>query len=326
MNQNSFKIEKIYIKQQGDLYKYKDQLFQLGVLYDTKNQTYSNSYEITDLAMTEVKWICDKNSYTYNLKTEEYSDFDKKVKNLYKMITIDSFNFYIINRKNDKKVFIISIYQSFEKDIVNIVDCQNGKYFKLEKKVPDTYNKILEIYNMLLSIDSKNIDYFELDDFILVLSILLEEYDKDNSLKGKLNRFKNATITSIEKKAQNNFLCNCVRGFYPETEFFIKNKKIISSQTQNYVTYEQEMKIWKYLFTSDNKKYIGIRKEPNLFDLFINKKIFANINNFETKVIINEVKNDYGRIKVKIYDGNNHYWLKNSYSKDKLLEMVKFAR
>ena len=326
MTQNSFEIEKIYIKQQNDLYKYKDQLFQLGIQYNTKSQVYSNPYEISDLAMNEVKWLCDKNSYTYEIKVEQYSDYDKKVKNLYKMITIDNSNFFIINRRNDKKVFIISIYQSFEKDIVNIVDCQNGKYFKLEQKVPDTYNKILEIYNMLLSINSDDIDYFDLEDFILVLSILLEEYDKDSSLKGKLIKFKNVTINAIEKKSQNNFLCNCVRGFYPETDFFIKNKRIVSSQTKNYVTYEQEMKIWKYLFAQDNRKYIGIRKEPTLFDLFINKKIFATINDFETKVIIHEVKNDYGKLKVKIFDGNNHYWLRNSYRKDELIQMVKFAR
>ncbi|MGB5792187.1 hypothetical protein, partial [Poseidonibacter sp.] len=54
-----------YIKQQNDLYKYKDQLFQLGVQFNARSQVYSNPYEISDLAMNEVKWLCDKNSYIY---------------------------------------------------------------------------------------------------------------------------------------------------------------------------------------------------------------------------------------------------------------------
>ena len=73
----------------------------------------------------------------------------------------------------------------------------------------------------------------------------MSEYTSKEEIYGKINKFKYYNISQLP---ENTFLCNCVKGFFPETRFYLEKGKIRSSLTQNYLNKEQSYKIWKFLF------------------------------------------------------------------------------
>ncbi|RXK15059.1 hypothetical protein CP985_10510, partial [Malaciobacter mytili LMG 24559] len=111
-----------------------------------------------------------------------------------------------------------------------------------------------------------------------------------NKIEQVHNKFKNTFISKILKDSPNKFLCNCVPGFNPEISFYLRDKRIINDLTNNPIDFKQETKIWEYLYKQENRKYIGVKKEPTLNDLFYMKKIKVLINNFETKYAINKIE------------------------------------
>lgn len=328
MNKQTYTIKKIYIKKQKDIYNHRTKLMELGIKWDSKKEYYTNPYDISVTAMEEADWLCKKNDFKYEIKIEQYEDYENRVANIYQLKNIDESTFCVVNRKDNKKIFIIHIYTKIEYDIISILDTVNGLAIKLQTKIKEKSNILVNIFDLMQKkskdIKDSNKD-FNLDNLIFILSILLEEYNHKLSKDGKLLRFKYSIIEELEKKyGVDSFLCNCIDGFSPETKFYLLNKRIISSFNNNYVSAYQEKKIWNYLYI--NRECIGVDKEPTLNQLFIGQKIKVVIDSFETELPITKIIGNDSNIEITVFNGSNNQKLNKFFNKEELKKRIRECR
>ena len=326
-NDQQYTIKRIYIPKQKDIYNNKELLNELGLIWDSKIQCYYNKYDISEETFNELKWLCTKHDFKFEIKIEEYKDFATRIFNVNKLYSMDNSTFAIVDRKTNKNIMVIAIYESVEHDMINLVDCVNGKFASVKIKIQNSNNKLLEVFKILKQKEEilvEDFPEFDINSLVLTLSILLDEFSKVSEFEGKLTKFKYTTISGLEKKGTNVFLCNCVKGFYPETEFFLFNKKIKSTFTNNYISQQQEHKVWKYLYY--NRENIGIRKKATLWDLFIGNKIKIIINSFETQLPISKIDWNNGDMIVTVFDGDRYMKLAKTFTKDELWTMILACR
>ena len=89
MNNKTYTIKKIYIKKQKDIYNHKNKLLELGIKWDSKKEIYSNPYDISEHVIDEVSWLCKKHDFAFEIREEEYKDYETRVSNLYQLKNID---------------------------------------------------------------------------------------------------------------------------------------------------------------------------------------------------------------------------------------------
>ena len=309
-------INRIYISKQDKLYNVKAELQELGLLWNTKENHYYNKYEISKSSMDAIMWICKKNDFSYELKKEEYEDITQRLQSQYKILSISELTFAIVNRKDDKYIYIISVYKDVLSDTVNILDNKNAKHFSFVSKVSDSKNTILAIYSYLQDKEhefKENIIDFDFDGFLLKMSVLLSEFTNEKDVYGKINKFK---YYMISKLSDNVFLCNSVKGFFPETSFYLNKGKITSSYSKNNLNKEQENKIWKFLYY--NRDRVAVEHKPSLWELFVNNRVSVSIDGFETKMPICDVKWNNGNIIVHVFNGNKKVSLNKTFRKEEL--------
>lgn len=309
-------INRIYISKQDKLYNVKAELQELGLLWNTKENHYYNKYEISKSSMDAIMWICKKNDFSYELKKEEYEDITQRLQSQYKILSISELTFAIVNRKDDKYIYIISVYKDVLSDTVNILDNKNAKHFSFVSKVSDSKNTILAIYSYLQDKEhefKENIIDFDFDGFLLKMSVLLSEFTNEKDVYGKINKFK---YYMISKLSDNVFLCNSVKGFFPETNFYLNKGKITSSYSKNNLNKEQENKIWKFLYY--NRDRVAVEHKPSLWELFANNRVSVSIDGFETKMPICDVKWNNGNIIVHVFNGNKKVSLNKTFRKEEL--------
>ncbi|RXK08035.1 hypothetical protein [Halarcobacter bivalviorum] len=321
--ENTNTIKKVIINKQKDIYKYKQELFNLGVKFDSSKGIYSNPYYIDDNILNQVVWFCQKHDYTYKIVEDTINNTKKRIQGLYKLITLNNNNFIVQNRTNLKYIFNISIYEQMDNDMINILDYTSGEYILIKKKI-HVENKLLAVFELLLNTESElALKYENFSKNLQMLAILLSEDDKGKSYKGKLMAFKHNTIQEIKNKNQDGFLCNGVKGFIPERTFFLLGEKIIDGETKNSIPYEQEIMIWDYLYKRENRQYIGVWKNLTYNDLFIGKKIEILHNGSPYDARITKIKEEAGLLKVLISNGINTTWIPQAFTMEELSNRVK---
>ena len=329
IKKDKYLFTKFSIPKQQHIYHHKQKLLDIGLNWNFKTQEYINKYELSINTKSELLEYLKNNDLKFKEENIQLKDFESKIASLYSISSIDKNTFTITNRRNDKKVIIIAIYETMEKSIINIIDIVHGEYFKIERRVANNSNNyLLEVFRILNDNVEKYKEMFPTFDILnllQILGVLLVDYDKDYSYQAVIKKFKFSTISKIGKKNQKVFLCNCVKGFFCETNFYLLNEKIISDFSDNPIDYSQEMKVWKYLYS--NKQYIGKRKEPTLYDIFVGQKIPLLLpDGYETKVPIVNAKNINNKIEITVYDGAKNQQINRLFSKDELLDKVKAAR
>jgi hypothetical protein len=266
-------------------------------------------------------------SYTIEKKVLTEATLIKK--SLYELKAIDEFTYFIVKRKTNLNVIAILISEEQGISKINFVDISSGKHLVIKAELNPFVNKVVDICSVLIEkADSLNNVDFPINNLISVLSIINEKFINDYSKKTKLLKFKHMTISKIQNENKDNFLCNCVPGFYPEREFYIRGKKVIDKYTSNPILPDQEQRLWEYLHRLENRKYIGIRKIPTLDDLFYGKRIMISINGFETVAIITKVKkiNNQEQLLICIKNGDTNIDIPNPISKEELWKRVVSAR
>ena len=163
------------------------------------------------------------------------------------------------------------------------------------------------------SYPTENIIDFDFDGFLLKMSVLLSEFTNEKDVYGKINKFK---YYMISKLSDNVFLCNSVKGFFPETNFYLNKGKITSSYSKNNLNKEQENKIWKFLYY--NRDRVAVEHKPSLWELFANNRVSVSIDGFETKMPICDVKWNNGNIIVHVFNGNKKVSLNKTFRKEEL--------
>jgi len=318
--QTNHSIKRLYIPKQGKIYNFKEELLDFGFEWDSKKNYYYNRYEVSENIIEGVIWLCKKNNFSYEIKEEAYKNFEERVEGACSLVTLNDVTFAIKDRKSSKFLYLISLYTSVEGDMINVVDNKNGQHFSLRTKLPDYKNTILTVVTILNEKKdeiSKHINDFKLNEFMDILSILMNEHTKRDQVFGNINKFKFYTIGKMQESC---FLCNCIKGFFPETRFFLHKGKIKSSLTQNYIGQVQEQKVWKFLYY--NRDRVGVEKKPTLHDLFVGARIPVKINEFDTHLPINHVDYNYGNLIVTVFDGNSSVKLNRNFTQDELWKLV----
>lgn len=322
--QKKHSITRLYIPKQGKIYNFKEELLGFGLEWNSKKNHYYNRYEITQSNIEDVIWLCKKNEFLYEVKEEVYKNFEESIEGLYSITKLTDVTFAIKNRKNSKFIYLISLYTSVEGDMINVIDNENGRHFSYKTKLEDYKNNIFSVFNILnekkeqinKNILSENLK-FKLEDFMSIMSILMNEHTKKDDVYGNINKFK---FYTINKMAESCFLCNCIKGFLPETHFFLHKGKIKSSLTQNYIGQALEQKVWKFLYYHNDR--VGVEKKPTLHDLFVGSRIPVTLNGFETKLPINHIDSPYGNLEVSVFDGNKSVKLNRTFNQDELWKIV----
>ncbi len=311
-----YSINRIYINKQDKLYNYKNELQELGLIWNSSENYYYNKYEISQVNVDAILWICKKNDFKYQIKKEEYSDITQRLVSQYKIVSLNEFTFAIVNRKDDKYIYMICVYKDVLSDTINILDNKNAKHFSFMSKLTDSKNLLLSIFMYLQEKETKikeSIVNFDFEAFLLTMSVLLSEYTNNKDVYGKINKFKFHTISKLN---DNSLLCTSVKGFFPETRFSLKKGKILSSFSKNYLNKEQENKIWKFLYY--NRDRVGVEHKPTLWELFVNGRIHVSQDGFETKMPICDVKWNNGNIIVTVFNGDQKVSLNKTFTKDEL--------
>lgn len=312
-------LKKILIEDQKELYRHKNYLLSLGLKFDTINKIYSNSEELDFNIEFELVEFLNNNSFVYKFIEEKIVDFKKQISAKYESLQIDDKNIFIQERKTNQKLYLINI----EKNRLAIIDLKKAilKTYKLSKDSLESSSSLAIL--TLETLASNQEDFVEL---FSIFAILQNQSSEELLYLDKLKKFKYFCIAKIKEKQQDMFLCNCVTGFFPETKFYIKGNRVFSDYTNYFLTYEQEIKIWKYLY--ENKNLVGVFKEPTLNELFIGRKIYT-IDEYGNKVkrlikFAKEIEKD--KIEITLSDGIHSKKLANLFFKDDLLKRVIEAR
>jgi hypothetical protein len=314
------KINKIIIPYAKDIYRFKSEFYSYELKYSSKNQYYFNTHELTDESINMLCNFLNENQIKYEWKETQDNDFIKEIEFFYKLDLIDNLNFFIQKRKNNRKLYYINLTGK----IINILDLRNSKNSSIKINIKDYEDINLPMFVLKALSETNQNDFSELQK---ILSVLINYNSEEYKFESRLNAFKFHIFGIVKSKNQNDFLCNCVEGFYPETKFYIRGSKIYSDYLGHEVSKEQEKKILKYLFL--NRNFIGVYKEPTFKDLFLSKSILVNTKDgFTTKMPISYVKTNpmNKKIAVTVYDGRERIKLAKELTVDELYDLVKYSR
>jgi len=312
-------LKKFIIKDQKELYRHKDYLLSLNLEFDNTKKEYSNSGYLDFNIEYELTEFLKNGDFKYTIIEEKITDLKKQILAKYKTLQIDKNNIFIVEKNDNSKIYLLNQ----TKNQIQIIDLKksNFKAYKINKDTQEETNLGIKVLKILAS---------NQDDFKELFNIfaILENQNSENLLfMDKLKKFKYFCISKIKEQQKDMFLCNCVEGFFPETKFYIKGDKVFSDYTNYFLSFEQEFKIWKYLY--NNKNLIGVFKEPNLNELFVGRKIYI-IDEFENrvKVIIKSAKfcQDNQGIIISLSNGVSVKNLPNIFTKEELQRRVIEAR
>lgn len=308
-------LKKIVIKDQKELFRHKNYLLSLDLEFDNLKKEYSNSSNLSyDLEIELVDFL-KNHEFKYNFENIEIKDYKKIVLATFKTVYIDENTLFLSDKKSLDKLFFI--YRN-DKNIL-ITD--------LKQKVLKSY-KVLNIDEKLvistLQILASNQDDFK--ELFKILSVLENQNSEELLFLEKLKKFKYFCITKVKELQRDMFLCNCVPGFFPETKFYIKGDRVFSDYTNYFLSFDLEIKIWKYLY--HNREFIGIYKEPTLYELFIGRKIYT-LDEYSQKVkrlIIKAEYNQNKNIQITLSNGVSTQKVSKEFTKEELLKRVIEAR
>lgn len=307
-------LKKYIIPNQKELYRHKHYLFSLDLEFSHKTQTYENNSYLSYEVEFELQEFLNNNGFKFEISNKEINDIKSIVNSKYKTLYIDENNLFVVENRTNEKLFFINSNSS----TISILDIKKSIFetFQTSNKEAKLALKTLEI----LASEPLFKNLFE------ILSILENQNKENILLLDKIKKFKYFCITKIKNLQQDGFLCNCVPGFFPETKFYIKANRVFSSYTNYFLDYEQELKVFKYLFTNQN--LVGVFKEPTLYELFVGRKIYT-IDEFGSRVkrVIKSAKNSSdNRVKIVLSDGVNSKELSNDFDRQELLNRVIEAR
>lgn len=233
--------------------------------------------------------------------------------------------FFIKNITDNKTVFSITLSTNAESNIISITDMINGEFAKIVLPSENVTFWINYFSKKLFTHIKTCFKTKKFDDeyFIKVFVEVVKERERVNGTIKKIDIFRFDTIHKLKHQG---FLCNNVKGFYPETKFYLlPNGRIKDDRTNNQILYEQEQKIWDFLFKNQDR--IGKETTPSIFDYCSGKRILITINNVERKAIITyitDLKN--GFYKIKINYNNEYKEINTFFSKEELINRVIEAR
>lgn len=311
-------LKKFIIKDQKELYRHKSYLLSLELEFNSVKKEYSNSSELDFNIEHELIEFLNNNEFTFSVVEEKIVDFRKQTLAKFKTLPIDSSNLFIVEKKSNSKIFLINQ----TKNKIQILDLKNEifKSYKASKDILDQNSLALRTLALLAS----NQDDFK--ELFSIYAILENQSSEDLFLIDKLKKFKYFCMSKIKGLQKDMFLCNCVPGFFPETNFYIKGDRVFSSYTEYFLNYEQEFRVWKYLYA--NKNLVGVFKEPTLEEMFVGRKIFI-IDEFKnrTKALIKYARySQNGTIFISLSNGVSTQKLSQEFTKDELLKRVLEAR
>jgi hypothetical protein len=163
-------------------------------------------------------------------------------------------------------------------------------------------------------------------DHLRFLDHFMEVVKKREKVKGTLKKVDIFRFETIKKMRFQGFLCNNIKGFFPETKFYLlPGGRIQESRTGNKVSYEQEQKIWDYLYKNPNR--VGKEIEPTIYDYCAGKRITVIANETHYKVPIRYIKDlGNGYFKIKVLFNGAVIQLDTQLTEHELIEKVKAAR
>jgi len=312
-------LKKFIIKDQKELYRHKNYLLSLNLEFDNIKKEYSNSGYLDFNIEYELVEFLKNGNFEYTIVEEKITDLKKQILAKYKLLQIDKNNIFIAEKNDNSKIYLLNQ----TKNQIQILDLKksNFKAYKISKDIQEETNLSIKV---LKTLSSNQDDFKELFNIFATL----ENQNSENLLfMDKLKKFKYFCISKVKEQQKDMFLCNCVEGFFPETKFYIKGNRIFSDYTNYFLSFEQEFKIWKYLY--NNKNLIGVFKEPSLNELFVGRKIYT-IDEFENrvKVIIKSAKFCQNNQEIMISLSNGVYVksLPDIFSKEELQRRVIEAR
>lgn len=315
----------ISIEKSNRAFNLKDELKTFGIQYDFEKKIYYNHTVINDNDLEQLEWFCKKHDLNYTTEViNENSDGAIKI-NKYKVLSIDKNNFIIELITNKLKCYFISVYSGINQNEINILDIIKSLHLKLVLPEFKSNDYLFEILNYLTYNKNQIIEQkFDKSDFFLILPNLIDIYSSEIKHDQKIQNFKYATIGEISIQNKGDFLCNCVPGLLPESEFKIVGNKIFNTYTKNYLSNTQEKKIWEYLYKKNNRKFIGTWREPTLQELFKGNKLpLKDKNGVEFLGNISDIKNIGNKLEIKIFNGEKEGKVAKLFDKDELFEIIK---
>ncbi|RBQ29421.1 hypothetical protein [Aliarcobacter vitoriensis] len=312
-------LKKFIIKDQKELYRHKNYLLSLDLEFDSHKKEYSNSGYLDFNTEYELVEFLKNGDFKYTITEEKITDFKKQIIAKYKTLQIDTNNIFIVEKNDNSKIYLLNQ----TKNQIQILDLKksNFKSYKIDKDIQNETNLSIKVLKTLASNDN---DFKELFN---IFAILENQNSEELLFIDKLKKFKYFCISKIKEKQQDMFLCNCIEGFFPETKFYVKGDRVFSDYTNYFLSYEQEFKLWKYLY--NNRNLIGVFKEPTLNQLFVGRKLYI-IDEFENKikVIIKSAKfsEDNQGIIISLSNGISIQKLSKIFTKEELQKRVIEAR
>lgn len=311
-------LKKFIIKEQKELYRHKNYLLTLDLEFNSTKKEYSNSSNLSFEIEFELIEFLKNNSFSYTIEEEKITDFKKQITAKYKILQIDKNNLFIVEKLSDIKLYLLNQNEK----TINILDLKKSLFKSYKKRKNSSLDTTLSL-NILEVLASNQDDFKEL----FTTLAILENHDSQTLLYiEKLKKFKYLSIAKIKQKQEDMFLCNCVPSFFPETKFYIKGDRVFSDYTEFFLSYEQELKIWKYLYS--NRELVGVYKEPTLYELFIGRKIYI-LDEFKNrvKVIIKNAQYLENKgISITLSNGVSTQKISQIFTKDELLKRVIEAR
>ena len=309
---------KYVIPEQKELYRFKNYLSTLGIGFNSTKKYYSNEVMLNEDEEKELIDFLINKDFKYQIEKVAIKNKEKEIQSKYKILKIDKHNYFIADRVTNKKLYMISI-DTLNKNI-HFLDMENSYYksLKIDTPVNQTENDLIII--ILEKLNENQNDFKRL---FKIFTVLANEYNDELLLYERLKKFKYFCIARIQEQNKNNFLCNNIPSFNPDSIFYLKNNKIFSSITENYLTSEQEQRVWKYLFS--NQQLIGKYIEPTVEELFLHRKINVKDKQGEiSTALISKIEpSSNDRFKITVNNGNNDIKIDKDFSKDELREYIK---
>ncbi len=334
MSEDKYIVYKI--KNENKIYIHKDELYSYGLKYDSKEQVYKNKYALSSIEEKNITEFCDRYDYSLSKSEEIIKDEKDKYKKRFKLISHNKNIYSILNRSS--QIFPYTITTNSEASLVrfNIVDNTKGELISIVRE-PTNDNRLFFLMQVL-SIEFEKIqainEKINLKEVFDMLSSLLDIYSSSVEEQMKVKRFRLAKINELLKKQENQgkqkiFLINAVRGYYWETDFFlhVPTKKIYSSHSDNIIDYDQEMKVWNFIY--DNKSFICKRRRPSMEERYIGKRIKVTTSDgFTSSVPIVKIKyiDSLDKYALTIYNGKKNQEIPKVFSKEAIEDMVKSNR
>jgi len=311
--------EEIIVEKSDKTYELKDQLKTYGIHYNFDEKEYSNNSPISENTLEELKWFLKSNDLKHTTRKAS-----KKTVN-YKIIPIDKNNFIIEQINNNLKCYFINVYIGMDQNRVNILDTRKSLHLSANLPKFESSDNLFEVLKYFSLNNEKLVETkFDESELFNILPNIIDTHSLQISLEQKLQKFKFMVIKDLASKSKGDFLCNCVPGFFPETEFKIVGNKILSSYTENFLSANQEKKIWKYLYKKENRRYIGNRKEPSLFELFKGAKIpIREQSGNEYLGRITAIKEIRGKLEIKISNGISEKVAPRLFGKEELFDFIR---